>query len=242
MNKSEIELPKSELKYKHIFFDLDHTIWDFDKNAEETLYELYDIYQLSEIGLPSAALFIETYTRNNHQLWAEYHTGKITKTELRETRFRRTFLELGVAPDVLPLAFEDDYVKLCPTKTNLFPGAHETLQYLHDRYTLHLISNGFKEASTLKIGNTDIGKYFKNVIISEIVGWNKPDPAIFAHALELAGAEKHESIMIGDSLEADVYGALHFGMDAIYFNPFNTPKPADVPLQVNHLKELTLIL
>jgi putative hydrolase of the HAD superfamily len=235
-NNSEIK------KYKHIFFDLDHTIWDFDKNAEETLYELYDIYKLNEIGLPSAATFIETYTRNNHQLWAEYHTGKITKDELRETRFRRTFLELGVHPDVLPLAFEDDYVKLCPTKTNLFPHAHETLQYLQNKYTLHLISNGFKESSELKVGNTNIGGYFQNIIISEVVGVNKPDPAIFEHALSLAGANKDESLMIGDSLEADVYGALKFGIDAIYFNPLNTPKPYDVRLQVTHLKELTWIL
>jgi len=234
-----MENPNSEIKqYKHIFFDLDHTIWDFDRNAEETLHELYEIYRLDEIGLPSAALFIETYTRNNHQLWAEYHTGKITKTELRETRFKRTFIELGVHPDVLPVAFEDDYVKLCPTKTNLFPHAHETLQYLHHKYILHLISNGFKEASTLKIGNTGIGRYFDQVIISEVVGINKPDKAIFEHALNVAGAQKHESIMIGDSLEADVYGALNFGMDAIYFNPFNAPKPDDVPVQVNGLWEL----
>ena len=243
IDNSEIEHPQSEIKkYKHIFFDLDHTIWDFDKNAEETLYELYDIYSLNEIGLPSAALFIETYTRNNHRLWAEYHTGKITKDELRETRFKRTFLELGVHPDLLPLQFEDDYVKLCPTKTNLFPYAHETLQYLQNKYTLHLISNGFKESSELKIGNTNIAGYFQHVIISEIVGVNKPDRAIFEHALNLAGAKKNESLMIGDSLEADVYGALNFGMDAIYFNPFNAPKPADVPLQVTHLKELTLLL
>jgi len=229
-------------QYKHIFFDLDHTIWDFDKNAEETLYELYDAYRLNEIGLPSASIFIETYTRNNHLLWAEYHTGKISKDELRETRFKRTFLELGVHPDMMPLAFEDDYVKLCPTKTNLFPHAHETLQYLQNKYSLHLISNGFKESSELKVGNTNIGGYFQNVIISEIVGVNKPDPAIFEHALALAGATKNESLMIGDSLEADVYGALNFGMDAIYFNPFNAPKPDNVPLQVTHLKELTLIL
>jgi len=237
MAKSEIVNRNSKI-YRHIFFDLDHTIWDFDRNAEETLHELYEIYRLNEIGLPSAAIFIETYTRNNHQLWAEYHTGKITKTELRETRFKRTFIELGVHPDVLPVAFEDDYVKLCPTKTNLFPHAHETLQYLQGKYKLHLISNGFKEASTLKIGNTNLGQYFEQVIISEVVGVNKPDKAIFEHALKVAGAEKHESIMIGDSLEADVYGALNFGMDAIYFNPFNAPKPDDVPLQVNGLREL----
>src|SRR6185312_1730919 len=127
-------------------------------------------------------------------------------------------------------------------KTNLFPHAHETLQYLQSTYTLHLISNGFKESSELNVGNTDIGRYFKNFIISEIAGVNKPDPAIFQHALDLAGAQKSEGLMIGDSLEADVYGALNFGMDAIYFNPFNAPKPDDVPSQITHLKELTLIL
>ena len=236
MSKSEIKI------YKHIFFDLDHTIWDFDKNAEETLHELYGTHKLSDIWLHSAELFIETYTRNNHSLWAEYHTGKITKGELREARFKKTFIELGVDPNQIPDGFEDEYVKLCPTKTNLFPHAHETLQYLQGKYTLHLITNGFKESQDLKIGNTNIGRYFTHIIISEIIGINKPDKAIFKHALKLAGAQKHESLMIGDSLEADVYGALNFGMDAIYFNPCNLPKPDDVPLHVTHLKALTLLL
>jgi putative hydrolase of the HAD superfamily len=240
--QSDIEHPTSEIKYKHLFFDLDHTIWDFDKNAEEALHELYGIHKLADIGLHSADLFIETYTRNNHRLWAEYHTGKITKEELREARFKKTFIELGVHPDLVPEGFEEAYVLLCPTKTHLFPHAHETLQYLQRKYTLHLISNGFKESSELKIGNANIGRYFQNIVISETVGVNKPDKAIFEHALGLAGATKNQSLMIGDSLEADVYGALNFGMDAIYFNPLNLPKPDDVPLQVTHLKELTLML
>src|SRR5579872_200311 len=243
MNKSEVSNPKSDIKkYKHIFFDLDHTIWDFDKNAEEALQELYVIYRLKELGLQSADLFIETYTYHNHRLWAEYHTGKITKAELREARFKKTFLDLGLQPEVIPVGFEDAYVKLCPTKTNLFPDAHETLRYLSSKYVLHLISNGFRESTEIKISGTNIGGYFQNVIISEIVGVNKPDKAIFEHALNLAGATIPESLMIGDSLEADVYGALNFGMDAIYFNPLNLPKPGDVPVQINHLKELTLLL
>jgi putative hydrolase of the HAD superfamily len=238
-----MEHPKSEIKkYTHIFFDLDHTIWDFDKNAEETLFELYDSYRLNEIGLTSAKLFIETYTANNHKLWADYHVGKITKEQLRETRFKKTFLDLGVHPDVVPGSFEDDYVKFGPHKTNLFPHAHETLQHLQSKYTLHLISNGFKESSELKIAGSNIGGYFQNIIISEVVGVNKPDPKIFEHALDLAGADKSESLMIGDSLEADVYGALKFGMDAIYFNPHHAPKPDDVPVQINHLKELMGLL
>jgi putative hydrolase of the HAD superfamily len=229
-------------KYTHIFFDLDHTIWDFDKNAEETLRELFIIHQLEELGLSSADSFIEVYTRNNHRLWREYHLGNISKEELRNARFNETFLELGMQPELVPVGFEDEYVRLCPTKTNLFPHAHETLTYLASKYTLHLISNGFKESQAVKINGTGIGKYFQHVIVSEMAGANKPDKAIFEYALDLAGASKAESIMIGDSLEADVYGALNFGIDAIYFNPFNQPQPQDVPLQITHLKELTLML
>lgn len=241
--KSEIEIPTSGIrKYKHIFFDLDHTIWDFDKNAEEALHELYHIHQLENIGLTSADLFIETYTRNNHRLWAQYHVGEISKDELRDARFKSTFTDLGLHPDLMPVDFEDAYVKLCPTKTNLFPHAHETLQYLQTKYTLHLISNGFKDSTRIKIAGTNLAGYFQNIVISEDVGVNKPDKAIFKHAIDLAGADKQESIMVGDSLEADIYGALGFGMDAIYFNPFNAPKPDDVPLQITHLKELTLLL
>ncbi|SDF35056.1 putative hydrolase of the HAD superfamily [Mucilaginibacter pineti] len=227
---------------KHIFFDLDHTIWDFDKNAEEALHELYHIHKLDSIGLTSADVFIETYTRNNHQLWAQYHMGEITKEELREARFKKTFVQLGLHPDVMPDGFEDAYVKLCPTKTNLFPHAHETLTYLQSKYTLHLISNGFKESQAIKIAGTNLAPYFQHIIISEDVGVNKPDPAIFKYAVDIALTTADESLMIGDSLEADVYGAINFGMDAIFFNPFNAPKPDDVPMQITHLKELTLLL
>ncbi|TWR28208.1 noncanonical pyrimidine nucleotidase, YjjG family [Mucilaginibacter achroorhodeus] len=228
--------------YRHIFFDLDHTIWDFDKNAEETLQELYGTYELQEVGVDSAEVFIETYTRHNHTLWAQYHLGLITKDALREARFKSTFLELGLAPDKIPANFEDAYVKLCPTKTNLFPHAHETLRYLQDKYTLHLISNGFKDSQALKLDGCNLGGYFKNLIISEDVGVNKPDPRIFDHAVKTAGATIEESVMIGDSIEADIRGAMGVGMDAIYFNPFHLDKPADVKVQIHDLKELTLML
>ncbi|WP_342647023.1 YjjG family noncanonical pyrimidine nucleotidase [Mucilaginibacter sp. CSA2-8R] len=229
-------------RYTHLFFDLDHTIWDFDRNAEETLQELFVLHNLEALGLKSATEFITTYTHNNHALWADYHLGKIDKETLRQTRFRKTFTDLGLHPDVVPVEFEDAYVELCPTKTNLFPHAHETLSYLQQKYSLHLITNGFKEATRRKVSGTGLEKYFTNIIISELVGVNKPDKAIFKHALELAGAKKEESIMIGDSLEADVYGALNFGMDAIYFNPLKVPKPEDVPVQIHSLDELTQLL
>lgn len=228
--------------YTHIFFDLDHTLWDFDKNAEETLQELYSTYQLADLGLHSCDIFIETYTKNNHQLWADYHLGKITKEALRETRFKKTFLDLGVDEAFIPLQFEDDYVNICPTKSNLFPHTHETLTYLKQKYSLHLISNGFKESTEYKVKNTQLTPYFENVIISEVIGVNKPDKAIFEYALSKANANVNTSLMIGDSLEADVRGALNFGMDAIYFNPHFAEVPEDVNWHIHHLEELTRIL
>ncbi len=228
--------------YNHLFFDLDHTLWDFDKNAEETLNELYHSYKLDDLGLKSCDAFIETYTINNHQLWADYHLGKINKEVLREMRFKKTFTDLGLDGDLVPLKFEDDYIQICPTKTNLFPHTHETLSYLHEKYQLHLISNGFTESTQYKIKNTGLTPYFKNVFISEIIGINKPDKAIFQHALDTADADINGSLMIGDSLEADVRGAMNFGMDAIYFNPHFAETPQDINWQINHLQELTTFL
>ena len=223
---------------KHIFFDLDHTIWDFDRNAEETLNELYQIYKLEDLGLKSCADFITRYTENNHQLWADYHLGKITKDFLRSERFNKTFIQLGIHPDAVPHQFEDDYVSISPTKTNLFDGAENVLGYLKQKYTLHIISNGFKETTLTKMNLSNLNPYFENVIISEDVGVNKPNPIIFEYALDKAKALKAESIMIGDSLEADIYGALNFGMEAIFFNPLQKEKPSDVQKEIVHLEEL----
>lgn len=225
---------------KHIFFDLDHTIWDFDRNAEETLLELYDSYQLKSIGVNCAQEFIASYTENNHKLWAQYHLGQITKDHLRSERFSSTFIQMGVSPSQIPHQFEEDYVQLSPKKTNLFDGAEKVLSYLQKKYQLHIISNGFKETTLTKMELSALNPYFKNVIISEDVGVNKPDKAIFEFALNKAGAQVHESIMIGDSLEADIRGAQNFGMKAIFFNPQKTKKPVDVNWEINHLEELLI--
>jgi len=223
---------------KHIFFDLDHTIWDFDKNAQETLNELYIQHELDGLGCGTADEFITRYTENNHELWRQYHLGNITKETLRSERFGRTFLQLGIDPDKVPHQFEDDYVRITPTKTNLFAGTERVLDYLQQKYELHIISNGFKESTLTKMSVCNLNPYFKNVIISEDVGVNKPDRRIFEYALEKANAGKNESIMIGDSLEADVRGALDFGIKAIYFNPLKAEKPEDIEWEIHQLEEL----
>ena len=225
-------------KIKHIFFDLDHTLWDFDKNAHETLLELFEAYHLADLGLDSAEHFITVYTENNHRLWAQYHLGEISKQTLRAQRFKKTFLDLGLSPDLIPARFEEDYVELSPRKTNLFESTEKVLLYLHQRYQLHIISNGFKEATLTKMEVSNLNPFFQNIIISEEVGVNKPDNLIFEYALDKAKARKGESIMIGDSLEADIYGAQNFGIDAIFFNPNKVQKPNDVHQQIFHLEEL----
>ena len=223
---------------KHIFFDLDHTIWDFDKNAQETLNELYIAHELDELGCGTVEEFINRYTENNHELWRQYHLGNITKETLRSERFNKTFLQLGIDPEKVPNQFEDDYVRITPNKTNLFSGTEKVLNYLQQKYTLHIISNGFKESTLMKMSVCNLNPYFENVIISEDVGANKPDQRIFEFALEKANASKEESIMIGDSLEADVRGALDFGIKAIYFNPLKAEKPEDIEWEIHQLEEL----
>lgn len=227
---------------KDIFFDLDHTIWDFDKNAEETLDELYFKYKFDDLfNNASAQDFISTYTRNNHRVWALYHHGKIDKATLRKMRFADTFTELGVDPQLFPIEFEDEYLAICPTKTNLFPNALETLDYLKKDYRLHLISNGFKEACESKLKHSNLAPYFETIVISEIFGVNKPDIRIFEYALNNGNAYKNSSIMIGDNIDADVRGALNAGMDAIYFNAIGAEKPEDINHMIVDLKELQSI-
>lgn len=224
---------------KDIFFDLDHTIWDFDKNAQETLHDLYYKYHFDKlIGKADSDLFIETYTVNNHRLWALYHHGKIDKSTLRRLRFADTFTHLGIDPELFPEAFEEEYLHICPTKTNLFPNAIETLAYLQRKYKLHLISNGFKEACEKKLEHSKLKPYFKTIVISELFGVNKPDPRIFEHALQHGEAEKTTSIMIGDSLDADVRGAQNAGIDAIFFNAMGLEQPKDIRHMIRDLAEL----
>lgn len=223
----------------HLFFDLDHTLWDFEKNAEETLNELFFRYKFDHLfNASSSDNFIAVYSENNHRLWHLYHHGQISKETLRTLRFADTFTELGVEPHLFPLQFEEDYLAICPTKTNLFPNTHETLAYLQNKYRLHLISNGFKEACELKLQHSKLAPYFKTVVISEVIGFNKPDRRIFEHALTNSDAKKEQAVMIGDNLDADILGAMRAGIDAIFFNPIGQNHPQEVTMMITDLKEL----
>lgn len=227
---------------KAVLFDLDHTLWDFEKNARETLQELYFEYQFDRIFTHvQVDLFIDTYNRINHELWDQYHRGQIDKNYLRHRRFRDTFVELGADPEAFPDQFEIDYLEICPKKPHLFPYAIEVLEYLKERYTVHLISNGFSEACKTKLESSGLKNYFRNVVISEEVGVLKPDPKIFRYTLEKAGVDSQHAVMIGDNLVADVMGARNAGIEAVYFNPHRRENPEKF-LEIECLSELKVFL
>ncbi|HEX8548098.1 MAG TPA: YjjG family noncanonical pyrimidine nucleotidase [Cytophagaceae bacterium] len=227
--------------YKHILFDLDHTLWDFDKNCSETLEELYQQYNLSTNGFSLEDLIV-TYKHINSIMWKDYHHHKISKEEIRSQRFVLTFKFLGVDERRIPAALNDDFMRICPTKSNLIPYAREVLSYLKDSYQLHILTNGFKESQDLKINSSQIRAYFKEIINSEICGFLKPDKKMFDFAINKIAAEAKDCVMIGDDLVADVLGAKGAGIDHVYYNPLKTKHSESLTYEINCLSELKSIL
>ena len=207
------------MKYKHLFFDLDHTLWDFDANARATLQQLHIDLDLVSKGIHDFDMFYQNYLVHNEKLWARYRNGYIKQEELRLKRMWLTLLDFKIADEALARQLNELFLQLLPGRTILFPDTKEVLQYLLDKgYRLHLITNGFEETQHSKLKYSGLAPYFEEVITSEGSNSLKPQKEIFDYALEKAGARVQESIMIGDSLEIDVAGAMNAGMDAIHVN------------------------
>lgn len=227
-------------KYKHIFFDLDRTLWDFEANALDTFKELYQKYQLNTC-CPDFETFHSIYRTINRELWQDYRDGKIEKNVLKYQRFYLTLKQFGKDDISLARKLGEDYVTLSGEKTKLFPYTHEILSYLKKKYNLYIITNGFEEVQYKKINNCNLESYFQKVITSEKAGVQKPHQKIFQYALSVTGANKEESIMIGDDLEGDIRGAKDFGMDQVYFNPHHKPHQFNSTFEISSLKELEKI-
>ena len=219
---------------KHVFFDLDHTLWDFETNSDiafETIFKKHDV------GV-DLQVFLNYYRSINQDYWALYRNDKITKEELRVGRLRDTFVKAKQKFDnELIDNLSIDYIEVLPNNNKLFEGAHEILEHLYLKYKLHIITNGFSEVQYKKLDNSGLSKYFDKVITSEDAGVKKPNPKIFNYALNLADAASKESIMIGDNWEADVMGAINNGLDAIYFNYKKQPVGANIK-SVHQLLEI----
>jgi putative hydrolase of the HAD superfamily len=233
---------KSGNKYKHIFIDLDKTIWDFESNSKDTFREIFEKYRLDEQGIRDLDHFFEVYTKINDMLWALYRENKIKKEVLNVRRFELTLQGLGIDDLMLAVHIAEDYITLSPQKTILFPYSHEALSYLAAKYSLHIITNGFEELQHQKLDNCELRKYFRTVTTSEEAGVKKPENFIFELAMEKAGAEAGNSLMIGDDLEVDMAGARGIGMDTLFFNPEKQDHQEDIDHEVHSWKEVMEIL
>lgn len=231
------------MKYKHLFFDLDHTLWDFDANAKATLIDLFSIFELDKI---IAAPFEELYRKylyHNEILWDRYHNGLITADDLKWKRMYRTLLDFKIGDEQLSKELSAKFLELLPTKKILFPHTIEILKYLTTKnYTLHLITNGFEKTQWSKINNSGLAKYFTHMITSEASNSLKPKKEIFEYALSKTGAILAESIMLGDNLDADIQGAINAGMDSVFVNHINASTTLRPTYIIYHLKELEAIL
>ncbi len=231
----------SKKKYKHVFFDLDRTLWDFENNSSDTIKSILIHHDLSEL-IEIFEKFIEVYTINNNRLWKLYRKGQVKKEQLRVTRFHLTLKKFGINNIDLAKTIDKEYLEASPRSKNLMPNAIEILNYLISSYKLYIITNGFRETQFIKLNSTGILKYFSKIITSDEIGYAKPDFRIFHSALSSVNAKKSESLMVGDDYNVDIIGAQKYGIDQIYFNYKNEPTLGKATYEVNSLLEIKNIL
>lgn len=231
------------MKYNHLFFDLDHTLWDFNTNAREALAEVFVFFDLGSKNIDSFETFYENYLVHNAHLWSRYEKGYITTEELKWRRMWRTLLDFKIANEQLSKEMAAYFLEKLPTKKKVFEYTYEILDYLTEKnYSMHLITNGFEKTQWLKLNNSGLAKYFQNVITSELANASKPKKEIFEFAIQRAKCDIQSSIMIGDNLEADIKGAQDAGMDTIFANHINVECAIKPTYIIKHLKELENIL
>jgi putative hydrolase of the HAD superfamily len=227
------------MQYKHLFFDLDHTIWDFEANCRQTLQELYHSLGLKERGVPDFDQFFQNYNVHNNKLWERYRNGYIKVDELRWKRMWLTLLDFKIGDEPLARRMDVAFLEALPTRTILFPYTVEILRYLTDKgYQLHLITNGFEKTQLSKIANSGIDGFFKEIITSERSNSLKPHKEIFDYAFSRTGALPAESIILGDSIEADIQGGINAGIDQVYINHLGIEPAVKPTYTVYSLKEL----
>src|SRR6478735_7995589 len=227
------------MAYNHLFFDLDHTLWDFEANAKETLHELHGLHALQEKGVDDFDLFFNRYSFHNERLWDRYTKGFIKQEELRWKRVWLTLLDFKIANESLAREMSVQFLEQLPNRKNLFPYTTEILDYLTEKkYVLHLITNGFDNIQHSKLKYSNLTGYFNEVITSEKAGSLKPNKEIFEFALQVTGADVTNSIMIGDNIEADIKGAMSAGLDTIFVNHLQVETDVKPTYMIHHLKEL----
>lgn len=229
-------------RYETIFFDLDHTIWDYEANSLQTLNELHSHYDLYNYAGVTLDKYLSTFKTINDGLWDNYNRGAIDRDHIKKYRFNNILKTFGVEDIEMSMEMSSLYISECPKKSNLMPHAIEVLDYLVDKYPMYLLTNGFDDVQQTKLKNSNLEKYFKGMVTSETCGHRKPSKEIFEFTLDKASAKAEDTIMIGDNLAADIKGARNASIDAIYFNPLKENHREEVDYEINCLSELTNIL
>jgi putative hydrolase of the HAD superfamily len=217
-------------------------LWDFDKNSRDTLEDIFTVFKLYHQHGFDLEKFFKAYMKTNEKLWESYRKNKVSKEVLRDRRFFETLNILGVKDRSLAEEISAYYLLHCPLKQQLLPYVPEVLDYLSERYQLHIITNGFGDAQRTKLEITGIGKYFDCIVISEEVGHKKPSRKIFESAVSQVNGLMEQSLMVGDDLRVDIRGAAGAGMDQVYFNPAGRIHRYRVTYQVSCLSELRTML
>ena len=225
-------------RYQHLFFDLDHTLWDYNRNVQESLQELFDLYRLPELGVATINDFYNAFTTVNFDLWKLFNGGEIDKENLRKERFKRIFEHLGANAFSIPLDIEDEFIRRTSSKPHLFPHSTETLTYLQGKYELHIITNGFNESQAMKMSASGLTSYFDLIVTSDTMGHRKPDKRIFEYAMDKLDTDPSACLMIGDNPDSDILGAQNAGMDQVLFNPLNIPCALTPTYTIASLQEL----
>jgi len=232
----------SHSKIKMIYFDLDHTLWDFESNSKSALKLVYDNYK-EIFNSVMQEDFIATYQKINVQLWDSYRKKEINQEELKILRFELTLKALNIKYDEsLVKRINDFYLDVLSKQEKLIDGAKEVLDYLVGKYELGILTNGFRKTQLAKLKSSGIEKYFAILVSSEDTGSPKPDEKIFSFAQKVAGYLKEEIAYVGDDLENDILPAKKFGMQAIWFknnSSFNDYLSVeDDIIVINNLSEL----
>ncbi len=228
--------------YRTVFFDLDHTLWDYDTNSRETLAELYAIHLIDWQEVVGFEKFHDEFQKVNLYLWDRYDRGLIDRHVIRNERFDLVLSGLDIMDADLSQRLAKHYHALSPTKKNLVPHALEILSYLKPRYPIFLVTNGFEEMQSAKVKSGGIEKYFNGIVTSERAGHKKPSKEIFEFTLQQSGHAHHEAIMIGDNVLTDMAGAANAGIDSVFFNPLKAPHTSVVTYEIFDLLELKRIL
>jgi len=226
---------------KHLFFDLDHTLWDYDRNSANTLTQLYKSFELEKLGLFPLERFIDSFHKANLKVWSFFDENSMNRHQLRNKRLELVFEDFGLENQIID-TFHDQYYELCSRSTHLMEGAIEILELLKPNYELHIVTNGFDDAQYNKLEYSGLHTYFKTVITSEAAGSKKPDKEYFDFALQKAKASKENSVIIGDGLRTDVAGAIQYGLEVIWFNDAGKICPYPNVLEIKSLRELIPLL